>query len=153
MTYHIEIQNPDEMSLPLNPIRITQFAETALKPERHEGEVTILFVSKDEMRTLNKTYRDQDKPTNVLSFPAEIPDHVVLEVPMLGDIVICPDVLAEEAQALQTSLEAHWAHIVVHGILHLVGYDHIKASDAKIMQSLETCALKTLGFDDPWEEN
>ena len=104
------------------------------------------------MRALNRDYRDKDKPTNVLSFPggnvAGLPDD---EPSTLGDIVICPAVLAAEAAEQGKPLEHHWAHLCIHGALHLAGYDHVEESDAKSMESLETELLAKLGVPDPYD--
>src|SRR5690606_24067449 len=96
-------------------------------------------------------YRHQDKPTNVLSFPADIPAE--LNLPLLGDLVICAPVVEREAMEQRKTLEAHWAHMVVHGTLHLVGYDHITEPEAEEMESLETKILTGMGFPPPYEIN
>jgi probable rRNA maturation factor len=112
------------------------------------AEVSIRIVSKDESAELNKTYRGKTNSTNVLSFPAEIPD--VVQSNLLGDLVICASVLSEEATTQEKPLIAHWAHITIHGALHLLGYDHIKDDDATIMEQLEINLLKQLGYDNPY---
>ena len=94
-----------------------------------------------------------NKATNVLAFPATYPDDVELEYPLLGDIIVCPAVLKQESLDLNKPLEAHWALIVMHGTLHLLGYDHIKDEDAEIMQSIETKLLTQLGFPSPYESD
>jgi probable rRNA maturation factor len=95
---------------------------------------------------MNHQYRQQNKPTNVLAFPSEIPPQVTLDYPFLGDVIICPAVLHRESMALGKPCEAHWAHIVIHGILHLLGYDHLDDQDACIMQALENKLLVQLGY-------
>lgn len=114
-----------------------------------DAEVSIRVVDNDESRTLNREYRHQDKPTNVLSFPAEL--DAIIGLPLLGDLVICAPVVEDEAQQQQKTLTAHWAHMVIHGILHLIGYDHIDDSDAEVMEALETQILINLGFNAPYE--
>jgi len=101
-----------------------------------------------ESRELNHTYRGKDKPTNVLSFPFEAPPGI--ELPLLGDLIICRQVVEQEAQEQEKTLEAHWAHMVIHGSLHLLGYDHIEDDEAEEMESLETEIMLALGYPDPY---
>jgi probable rRNA maturation factor len=115
-----------------------------------EVELTIRLVEVSESQHLNHTYRGKDKPTNVLSFPFEAPAEI--DLPLLGDLIICVDVVQKEAQEQDKSLEAHWAHMVIHGCLHLLGYDHIIDEEAEEMESLETQLLEHLGFTDPYKE-
>jgi probable rRNA maturation factor len=105
--------------------------------------ITMRFVDDEESQHLNDTYRGKNKPTNVLSFPYE-------DDPLMGDIVFCPSVIVREAQAQGKTVTAHMAHLVVHGVLHLMGYDHLNDRDAKEMESLETEILADLGFADPY---
>lgn len=114
-----------------------------------DAEVSVCIVDETESRELNLRYRHQDKPTNVLSFPAEIPPE--LNLPLLGDLVICAPVVEREAEEQHKSLDAHWAHMVVHGTLHLLGYDHITDQEAKEMEDLETIILLQMGFPAPYE--
>ena len=116
---------------------------------KQDFELTIRVVSSEESQQLNSQYRDKDNPTNVLSFPFEVPDGIELD--LLGDLVICADVVADEAQAQNKTLIAHWAHMVTHGCLHLLGYDHINDNEAIEMESLETEILAELGFSNPYE--
>lgn len=116
---------------------------------RTEVELTLRLVDEEEMTRLNTVYRRQSGPTNVLSFPAEDMDE--LAVPLLGDIVICADVVCQESLAQGKSPEAHWAHMVVHGLLHLLGYDHHQHQEAEEMETQETQLLAELGFKDPYE--
>lgn len=108
-----------------------------------KGEITIRIVEADESQALNKVWRAKDKPTNVLSFPMD-------EAAYLGDIVICAPVVAAEAIEQKKSAKAHWAHMVVHGVLHLLGHDHIIDAEAEKMERLERKLMATLGFDDPY---
>ncbi|TJY56768.1 rRNA maturation RNase YbeY [Sinimarinibacterium sp. CAU 1509] len=117
------------------------FAQAAL-PRRH-GELTIRIVDADESRTFNREYRGKDKPTNVLSFDGD--------GEVLGDLVICAPVVAQEALEQGKPARAHWAHMVVHGCLHLQGYDHEHDADATRMEAREIRILKTLGFKDPYQ--
>jgi probable rRNA maturation factor len=115
------------------------------------AEVTVRIVDEDEMRQLNKIYRDKDKPTNVLSFTADIPPEIELDVPLLGDIIICAPVIAKEALQQEKMLKGHWAHMVIHGVLHLLGYDHENDEDAKVMEEKEVILLEKLGFEHPYQ--
>ena len=128
--------------------QIVQWATGAVQPEGNEGEMTVRIVDEAESHELNLTYRGKDRPTNVLSFPFECPDEV--ELPLLGDLVICRQVVEREASEQEKPLMAHWAHMVVHGSLHLLGYDHIEDDEAEEMESLETQIMQGLGFDDPY---
>ncbi|MFC1237362.1 rRNA maturation RNase YbeY [Vibrio sp. F74] len=113
-----------------------------------QAEVTIRLVDEKESQQLNSEYRGMDKPTNVLSFPFEAPPEIELD--LLGDLIICKQVVEKEAQEQNKPLSAHWAHMVVHGALHLLGYDHIDDEEAEEMESLETEIMQNMGFDDPY---
>ncbi|UCM60684.1 rRNA maturation RNase YbeY [Aeromonas hydrophila] len=115
---------------------------------QQEAEVTVRIVDEAESNELNLTYRGKDKPTNVLSFPFEAPPG--LELPLLGDLVICRQVVEREAAEQGKPLMAHWAHMVVHGSLHLLGYDHIEDDEAEEMEALERDIMQELGFADPY---
>ena len=128
--------------------QIEQWATAAVQPESVDVEMTVRIVDEAESQTLNRTYRAKDRPTNVLSFPFECPTEVSL--PLLGDLVICRQVVEYEAAEQEKPLMAHWAHMVVHGSLHLLGYDHIDDSEAEEMESLETKIMQGLGFVDPY---
>ena len=126
-----------------------QWVTAALTPFMPQAELTIRLVDKEESQQLNHVYRQKDKPTNVLSFPFETP--VTLDIPLLGDLVICKDVVEQEAQQQNKTLAAHWAHMVVHGCLHLLGYDHLADDEAQEMETLETDIMHSLGFNDPYQ--
>jgi probable rRNA maturation factor len=128
-----------------------RWAKAVLQEKMSNAEITIRIVDKDEITTLNSTYRHKNKPTNVLSFPFEMPEDVKLDVPILGDIIICAEVIIEEAHEQNKKVNAHWAHMVVHGILHLLGHDHEKDDEAKIMEAEEISILEELGFPNPYE--
>ncbi|WP_261816856.1 rRNA maturation RNase YbeY [Vibrio gallicus] len=113
-----------------------------------DAELTIRIVDQQESHQLNLDYRGKDKPTNVLSFPFEAPPG--MEINLLGDLVICKQVVEDEAKEQQKPLIAHWAHMVVHGSLHLLGYDHIEDDEAEEMESLETEIMQGMGFEDPY---
>ena len=118
---------------------------------QQEAEVTIRLVDEAESHELNLTYRGMDKPTNVLSFPFEAPPGI--ELPLLGDLVICRQVVEREATEQGKPLEAHWAHMVVHGSLHLLGYDHIEDDEAEEMEQLERDIMNELGYADPYADD
>jgi probable rRNA maturation factor len=132
-----------------------RWAAAALKvaKELRPCEIGIRIVDADEGRILNRDYRGKDKPTNILSFPSDLPEFVrtKLETALLGDLVICaPVVVAEAAEQNKTEV-AHWAHLTVHGVLHLLGYDHIEDAEATEMEALEIAALASLGLPNPYE--
>lgn len=110
---------------------------------------SLLVTTSDEIQQLNKRYRDKDKATNVLSFPMQSPEEV--DVCLLGDIVLCAAVIKHEAAQQAKTSASHWAHMVVHGMLHLQGYDHIDNDDAEEMERLEIDIMKQLGFPSPYE--
>ncbi|MGS2744092.1 rRNA maturation RNase YbeY [Halomonas sp. LS-001] len=111
-------------------------------------ELTIRVVDADESQALNRDYRGKDKPTNVLSFPFEAPPGI--DLPLLGDLVICHAVVAKEAQQQHKPLIQHYAHMVIHGTLHLLGYDHIEDEEAEAMEQLERTLLAELDIPDPY---
>jgi probable rRNA maturation factor len=119
--------------------------------DSHNAELSIRIVDHAESQTLNRDYRQKDKPTNVLSFPADLPDFV--EPPLLGDLVVCAPIVATEAAEQGKVLNAHWAHMVIHGTLHLMGYDHIDDSEAEEMEALEIKLLNSLNFPSPYESD
>ncbi len=127
---------------------LLRYLEAAVSPFQADAEVTIRIVDETESQQLNFDYREKDKPTNVLSFPFQCPPGI--ELPLLGDLVICAQVVAREAQEQQKTLHAHWAHMVVHGSLHLLGFDHINDADAEEMEAEEIQILQELGFANPY---
>lgn len=123
-------------------------AAVAATGDRSRAELSVRIVDLEEGRALNARWRDRDRPTNVLSFPADLPAE--LGIPLLGDLVICAPVVAREA-AEQGKAEAdHWAHLVVHGVLHLLGHDHENDAEAEVMEALERRILAGLGIADPY---
>lgn len=125
------------------------WVQQALGQRQGETQLTIRITDESEITDLNRTYRGKDKPTNVLSFPFDAPPGI--ELPLLGDIVICARVVADEAVQQGKPLQAHWAHMVVHGVLHLLGYDHIDEEEAQEMEGLEIQLLTGLGYANPYE--
>jgi len=132
---------PDEAS-------IITWLECIVKRFQDDAEVTVRIVDEAESQQLNNDYRGKDKPTNVLSFPFEVPEGIELD--LLGDLLICKQVVEQEALAQQKPLNSHWAHMVIHGTLHLLGYDHIIDDEADVMESLETEIMLELQFEDPY---
>lgn len=130
---------------------LRRWASAALGARGAGRELALSIVGAMRMRTLNRRYRGKDKPTNVLSFPAQ-PHPVARGATALplGDVVICPAVLRREAREQGKPERAHWAHLVVHGTLHLVGYDHERDADARRMERREIAVLRALGFDNPY---
>ncbi|NVK42252.1 MAG: rRNA maturation RNase YbeY [Oceanospirillaceae bacterium] len=150
MSADIDLQIGTERSGLPTEAQLRQWVEAALEDRRDGGEICIRIVDADESQTLNHQYRGKDKPTNVLSFPFEVPPGVPLD--LLGDLVICAEVVADEAVEQQKPELHHWAHMVVHGTLHLLGYDHINDEDAEEMESLERQILDRLSIPDPYQE-
>ena len=138
---------PDDASL-------MAWAQRALGEGGRDGELVLRLVDGDESQALNKQYRGRDKPTNVLSFPAEPMPELMqalhADLP-LGDLVLCAPVVNAEAAEQGKAPEAHWAHMVVHGCLHLQGHDHQRAEEAEQMEALERELLAELQFPDPYE--
>ena len=148
----LQIASENQEGLPTVE-QFTHWVQTTLAFEAQTGdfpetEMTIRIVDEEESHHLNLTYRGKDKPTNVLSFPFEVPNEV--ELALLGDLVICRQVVEREAEEQQSSLESHWAHLAIHGTLHLLGYDHIVDKEAEEMEGLETEIMQKLGFEDPY---
>ena len=147
MTIEIEVQYAvDAEGLPA-PADIRRWAAAALG-DRAAAELAVRVVGRAESRRLNATYRGKDAATNVLSFSADLPPGV--DLPLLGDIVICAPLVAEEAISQHKALTDHWAHLTVHGVLHLLGHDHHDDAEAAEMEALETRILTGLGLADPW---
>ena len=127
-----------------------RWVDAALRGARRRkaAELSIRIVDADEGRELNRDYRGKDYATNVLSFEADLPPE--LKLPLVGDMVICAPVVAREAAEQGKRPQDHWAHLTVHGTLHLLGYDHIVAAEAEAMEALETRILAGLGIADPY---
>lgn len=115
------------------------------------AQLTLRIVDEAEGAELNETWRHKPGPTNVLSFPFEAPPGV--DIPLLGDMVICAPVVAREAAEQHKTLPQHWAHLVVHGTLHLLGYDHLDEAEAEQMEALETQILRSLDYPDPYRDD
>jgi probable rRNA maturation factor len=149
--HHITIQQATDEALVPKKALLRKWAKTALSVNNKPVEVTLRIVGMEEMTELNSTYRHKQGPTNVLSFPFEAPQDINMETIILGDIIICADVVNHEAEVQRKLPEAHWAHMVVHGIFHLLGYDHETDKDAEVMEALEIKIMRSLGFSNPYE--
>lgn len=149
MTLATEIQRGCEGPDLPDPNTVRRWADAAFsKVKEGDAEVTIRIVDEAESRDLNRRYRDKDQPTNVLSFAYDTGQFT--EAGLLGDVVICAPVLKQEARSQSKGIDAHWAHMIVHGILHLCGYEHDRQSSAEAMEALETEILAELGFPAPY---
>lgn len=148
----LQIAVEKEHDLPTED-QLILWATSALttRTQYEEPELTIRIVDEEESQELNREYRGKDKPTNVLSFPFEAPAHV--PIPLLGDLVICKQVVEREAIEQGKTLTAHWAHMTVHGCLHLLGYDHIDDEEAEEMEGIERIVMAELDFDNPYKDD
>ncbi len=151
MNDYIDIQHACTIDIPIANQTLIQWVNMTLPPEHATTELTIRFVDKEEITTLNHLYRKLNKPTNVLAFPSTLPEMIMNAHPFLGDIIICPEILNEESLELKIPLIAHWAHIVIHGVLHLLGHDHYEVEETTKMQTIEIKLLHELGFDNPYQ--
>ncbi|NRA55724.1 MAG: rRNA maturation RNase YbeY [Gammaproteobacteria bacterium] len=140
----------DEQSLPSQQ-DFELWLQAVLSTVKPDAEVTIRLVEPSESQELNHQYRGKDRPTNVLSFEFEAPP--MLELDLLGDLIICKQIIEKEAIEQEKPLLNHWAHMVVHGTLHLLGYDHIDDDQAIEMESLEKEILANLAIDDPYRDD
>src|SRR3990167_1577278 len=151
--YRIHIQSvTHESNVPKRAL-LLQWAKKSLAAKVVAGELTLRIVDREEMSVLNSVYRHQSGPTNVLSFPFDLKEDVIqLDIPLLGDIIICAPIVNQEARDQHKANHAHWAHMVIHGIFHLLGYDHETNQEAIIMETLEIETLQALGFTNPYNE-
>lgn len=149
MMLMLEVQNASTEPVP-EPDTLQHWIEHALRLAGHEqaAEIVVRVVDSVEMSALNQQFRARSGPTNVLSFPAELPAE--LDLPLLGDIVICAPLVRTEAQQQGKPPRAHWAHLCVHGTLHLLGHDHQESVQAERMEALESEIMRALGFACPY---
>jgi probable rRNA maturation factor len=148
----LDLQNASSAASLPSETDLRRWCELALRARSADSELTIRLVDEAEGRELNRTWRHKDYATNVLSFPAEIPEGI-LDIPLLGDLVICVPVVEREAAEQGKTLQAHWAHLVIHGCLHLLGYDHQDDDEAEEMEALERELLAELGHPDPYADD
>ena len=148
---HIDvIVNSTDSQLPTQSA-LEIWATAAVGHHHQDAEISLLIVDKEEGAELNRQWRGKEGATNVLSFPSDLPPK--LKLPLLGDLIICAPVVKREAIEQKKSLNSHWAHMIVHGTLHLLGYDHIEDREAEAMESLETEILGQLGYPDPYQDS
>lgn len=155
MTIHIDLQIETTREQLPSLEQLTLWANKAHQAKESETEITIRIVDTEESAELNETYRGKEGPTNVLSFPFEAPPGIdihLLGESSLGDLVICAPVVEQEAEQQEKEPISHWAHMVVHGVLHLQGYDHIEDEEALIMEGLETEIIMELGYPAPYQD-
>ncbi|MCK9395543.1 MAG: rRNA maturation RNase YbeY [Methylobacter sp.] len=126
------------------------WVDAALDDYNQDTEIVVRIVDEQESAQLNEQYRHKPGPTNILSFPVDVPEGIELD--LLGDLVICAPVLEKEAKEQQKLLMHHWAHIVVHGVLHLLGYDHLDETEAELMENKEIAILNKLNINNPYIE-
>ncbi|MBA4697080.1 MAG: rRNA maturation RNase YbeY [Legionella sp.] len=151
MPYYVDLQIASTTSLNVNQEELLAWAKLPLTHHNLDAaELTVRLVDKSEIQALNNCYRKQDKATNVLAFPSRLPPEIQLTYPLLGDVIICPEIIEEEAITYNKPISAHWAHILIHGVLHLLGYDHIEPDDAEQMMALEVKLVQELGFANPY---
>lgn len=152
MTLELDIQSASSEPAP-DEDDIRRWILATLEAGEHTGdcEICLRLVDNSEMAKLNRDYRHRHGPTNVLSFATELPAE--MDLPLLGDIVICAPLVQTEAVEQRKLPEAHWAHLTIHGTLHLLGYDHIEEADATVMESLESRILQNLGYPCPYVED
>ena len=139
----------DAENLP-SQVQLQDWINAVVDPDQ-DAELTVRIVDEEEMTQLNSTYRHKPSVTNVLSFPFEA--DIPMDVTLLGDLVICAPVVEREAREQAKTAEAHWAHLVIHGTLHLLGFDHVNEDDAHRMESREIKILHQFGYANPYEVN
>lgn len=151
MTIELDLQNVSTSARVPAEAAFDRWAAAALRGRLESAELTIRVVDEEESALLNGRFRGKEGPTNVLSFPFEKPPGLP-PTDLIGDLVICAPVVERESGGQGKTLEAHWAHMVIHGVLHLLGYDHTDEVQALEMEGLETLILCGLGFPHPYEE-
>lgn len=146
----IEVQVVFESAGQPGQQQIQLWVDTALDDYERDAEIVVRIVDEQESAELNEQYRHKSGPTNILSFPADLPEGIELD--LLGDLVICAPVVEKEAREQGKILSHHWAHIIVHGVLHLLGYDHIDDDEAELMENKEIAILHKLHINNPYIE-
>ena len=152
---HIDLDNPHNYILPNDDIFKKCIKAVIIEKNINNISVNINIANLEEIQQINNDYRNKNKPTNIISFPFEkpagLPDDFTEMNDFIGDIVISSDVLEQEAKEQNKHLENHWCHIIIHGVLHLLGYDHIEENEAQEMESLEIKILQSLNISNPYE--
>ena len=149
MKINVDIENFSSCKNIPDEIFFHRWVSASLSSQKKPLEVVIRVINEDESAALNNRFRKKNVATNVLSFPADLPES--LNFPLLGDLAICAQVVAREADEQNKDLDAHWAHIIIHGSLHLIGFDHEDDVDAKKMEKMETKILSEFYFPSPYE--
>jgi len=146
----LELHNHSSMVVPDEAL-FRRCCEVALSERKPPLELEISLLDESEARAINLEFRGRDYATNVLSFPFEpLPG---IDLPIVGELILCPAVVEREAGEQGKSLDAHWAHLLIHGCLHLLGYDHEQEADAQIMENRERELLAALGYPDPYQDD
>ncbi|MDA8562006.1 rRNA maturation RNase YbeY [Gammaproteobacteria bacterium] len=148
--HEINVQNITQKKVVPTNANLIYWSTITLKHLEIDAEINIRIVDLLEITELNQKYRNKNKPTNVLSFPFDMPDEASDELLYLGDIVLCAEIINQEALNQNKLNDAHWAHMVIHGTLHLLGYDHENDTEADIMEQLEITILESINFKNPY---
>ncbi len=146
----LELLNEDKLPAP-DTAQFQNWLNQVAEKLKTSGEICIKIITPEESQDLNNGYRGKDKPTNVLSFLSDYPDFI--KSPHIGDLAICADIVGQEAQDQNKTLNHHWAHLTIHGCLHLLGYDHIEDEEAEEMEALEIELLAGLSIGNPYLTN
>lgn len=154
--FQLEVQNVSDLQIPADSW-LASCASSAYEGNEPEASAVLRIVNQDEAQSLNRDYREKDYATNILSFPSDfsgLPEGMLDEIEKgyLGDLVVCAEVVIQQAGEQRKTVDQHWAHLVVHGMLHLQGYDHIDDSDALEMEAIEIKLLGELGVPNPYNE-
>ena len=154
MPIELEVQRATTLASIPDDEEFQLWVDAALAGKSIQFALSIRIVDEPEAQRFNRDYRNKDYATNVLSFPAELPEGLPAEIrqSQMGDLLICAPVVAREATKQRRPEMDHWAHLTIHGVLHLLGYDHEQAEEADVMESLETEILAKLGISDPYQD-
>lgn len=151
LALNLELQNPYDFQLPaLESLKQIILTALQLADYNRPADLTLRITDNAEIQELNRNFRGKDTPTNVLSFPFEVPDFLRHEVSTLGDIIIAMPIIEIEAMRQRKSVDDHLTHLIIHGTLHLLGFDHLEEAEAEEMEALEIKILQTLGIQNPY---
>ena len=153
MNIQIDVTNSHNYAEIPSEKDFTIWALAALHDQFDQVDLSICLVNLEESADFNQRYRHKEGPTNVLSFPFEVPEGFELDTHSLGDLIICVPLMAREAREQNKDLHFHWAHLVIHGVLHLQGFDHVEEDEAVAMELTETKILQSLNFPNPYEQD